>query len=184
METKKSVYISGYRSYEMGVFNEKDPKIKIIKKAISSQLEAFIFEGTTWFIVSGNLGVELWAAQEVLRLKEDYPEIRLAILLPFVGWGENWNEQNKQAFDEIKHRADYVNTVSHKKYENPQQLKNHTQFLLRKTQGCLLVYDEEYPGKPHYFLQEAKEQQRRQNYLIQQILMDDLENSINSYDFN
>ncbi len=184
METKKSMYISGYRSYEISVFNEKDPKIQIIKKALSSQIEACIFEGVTWFLTSGNLGVESWAAQEVLRLRKTYPEIKLAILSPFEGWGENWNEQNKQILDEIKLQADYVNATSHKKYENPQQLKNHTKFILRKTQGCLLVYDEEYPGKTQYFLKEAKEKHRSNQYEIRQIFMDDLENIAFSSDFN
>ena len=48
--------------------------------------------------------------------------------------------------------ADYVEAVSHQPYQSPSQLKNHTRFILEHTVGCLLIYDEEFPGKTKYFL--------------------------------
>ncbi len=47
--------------------------------------------------------------------------------------------------------ADYVEAVSHQPYQSPSQLKNHTRFILEHTVGCLLIYDEEFPGKRSIF---------------------------------
>ncbi|MFC4709734.1 DUF1273 domain-containing protein [Enterococcus eurekensis] len=178
MKTREALIITGYRNYEIGVFQDKDMKIKIIKKVIREALITLIEDGLKWVIVSGNLGVELWAAEVVIELKKVYPEIKLALIFPFEGWGGNWNEKNQQLLNTVKLQADYVNSTSHQPYQNPSQLKNHTRFLLEKTKGCLLVYDEDYPGKTSYFLKDARHFQEQQAYLIQQITMDDLENAI------
>ncbi|GGI64847.1 MULTISPECIES: DUF1273 domain-containing protein [Enterococcus] len=183
MKTSESLVITGYRNYEIGVFQDKDLKIEIIKKVIREALTPLIEDGLQWVIIAGNLGVELWAAEEVIELKKEYPELKLALIFAFEGWGENWNEKNQLLLNNIKLQADYVNSTSHKPYQNPAQLRNHTRFLLEKTQGCLLVYDEEYPGKTDYFLKDARHFKLQQTYAIHQITMDDLENAIYFDDF-
>ena len=52
----KTLYFTGYRSFELGVFQEKDPKIKIIKKVIKMSLLSYIEQGLEWVLISGNLG--------------------------------------------------------------------------------------------------------------------------------
>lgn len=116
-------------------------------------------------------------------MKEDYPEIKLAVIFPFEGFGSQWNEQNRAKLQSILSLADYVNSTSHKEYESPQQLRNHTQFLLEHSGGVILVYDDESPGKAAFFLKAAKRFQEQYPYEIIQIDFDDLQNSIeNSYD--
>ena len=61
---------------------------------------------------------------------KDYPEIKLGIIYPFQGFGENWNEANQQMLQRVQMSADYVNATSHQPYKEPSQLRNHTQFLL------------------------------------------------------
>lgn len=178
MKTKEALIITGYRNYEIGVFQEKDPKIRVLKKVIRETLIPLIEDGITWIVIGGNLGVELWAGEVVIDLKEEYPEIQLAILFPFEGWGENWKEANQTVLGKVKAGADYVNATSHQPYQNPSQLKNHTAFLLQKTAACLLIYDEEFKGKTEYFLKDARKFQERHAYHILQITMDDLENAI------
>lgn len=178
MKKKQALTITGYRNYEIGVFQDKDPKIKVLKKVIRDVLIPLIEDGLEWVLIGGNLGIELWAGQVVLELKQDYPEIQLAVILPFEGWGENWKEPNQLVLSEVKAAADYVNATSHRPYQNPSQLKNHTTFLLEKTSGCLIVYDEEFKGKTDFFLKDARKFQEKKAYQINQITMDDLENAI------
>lgn len=178
MKTKEALTITGYRSYEIGVFQEKDPKVPVLKKVIRDALIPLIEDGLKWILIGGNLGIELWAGQVVLELKQDYPEVQLAVIFPFEGWGENWKEPNQLLLSKVKAGADYVNSTSHQPYQNPSQLKNHTMFLLQKTKGCLIVYDEEFKGKPEYFLKDARKFQEKESYQVHQITMDDLENAI------
>ena len=39
------------------------------KKALRRKLTAFVEDGLEWVIISGQLGVELWAAEVVLKYK-------------------------------------------------------------------------------------------------------------------
>nr|WP_245249743.1 DUF1273 domain-containing protein [Vagococcus allomyrinae] len=175
-KTMKRLYITGYRSFELGVFQETDPKVKIIKNVLRSRLISYIENGTEWILLGGNLGTEFWAAQVVQELRVDYPEIRYSLIYPFEEFGSNWNETNQQAMTEMKLHADYVNATSHAPYQNPSQLKNHTQFMLTHSDGCLLLYDREYEGKTMFFLREAEKFQESHEYAIDFITMDDLQN--------
>lgn len=178
MKTIQTVLISGYRSSELGIFQEKDSKIKVIKKVIKQLIRHYLEEGLEWVIIGGNLGVEIWAGQVVLELQNDYPELKLGLILPYEKFGDNWNENNQQLLTELKIGANYVNSTSHQPYQNPSQLKNHTTFLLNHVGGALLIYDEEYPGKTQYLLNAAKEISGATPFFIEQISMDDLQNYI------
>lgn len=176
MYSVKVIYFSGYRSFELGVFKENDPKVSVIKKVLKREIQQLAEEGLEWIIVSGNLGVELWATEIVAELKLDYPELHLGIIYPFMAFGSNWNENNQEKKRLAEQLSDYVEAVSHQRYQSPSQLRNHTRFLLEHTDGCLLIYDEEFPGKTQYFLKDAEKYQEEHPYEIRLISMDDLQN--------
>ena len=107
-----NILISGYRSYELNIFNHTDPKYIYLKKFIKNRLIRYIEEGVEWFVITGQLGIELWAGEVVIELKEESPDINLAVLLPYTSFGEKWNEMNKTLFEEVVRQADYVNYTS------------------------------------------------------------------------
>ena len=47
------------------------------------------------FYVGGALGVDMWAAEQILRLKEQpgYEDIELVVALPFVGHDAKWDQR-------------------------------------------------------------------------------------------
>ena len=49
------------------------------------------------FYVGGALGVDMWAAEQILRLKEQpgYGDIKLVVALPFVGHDAKWDQRSK-----------------------------------------------------------------------------------------
>lgn len=175
METLKTLVLTGYRSYEIGVFNENDPKIKIIKNCIKMELRSYLEQGLEWILTSGQLGAEMWGAQAVFEMKEEFPDVKLAVIFPFEGFGSQWNEQNKLSLAHTVQQADYVNAVSHKEYESPQQLRNHTRFLLEHSGGAMVVHDDASPGKAQYFLKEAEAFQKLYPYVLHMIDFYDLQ---------
>ncbi len=177
MESIKTLLLTGYRSYELGIFQEKDAKIAIIKKAIKNNLIQYVDSGLEWVLIGGNLGVEMWGAEVINELKIDYPQLHLGVIFPFAEFGEQWNEANQEKLVHLKQEADYVEAVSHKPYQNPQQLQNHTNFLLQHSDGILAVFDPEFPGKPKYLLDAAEKMTENNEYLIHLITMDDLQNT-------
>ncbi|HEY9582539.1 MAG TPA: SLOG family protein, partial [Savagea sp.] len=90
----KRLVVTGYRPHELGIFNETHPGVAIIKEALRQQLLAQLDEGLEWVIVSGQLGVEAWTCDVVRELKEEYTHLKYAVLLPFQGQEERWNETN------------------------------------------------------------------------------------------
>lgn len=172
----KNLYVSGYRSFELSIFQQNDPKINRIKKVLRNRLISFLDEGLEWVIISGNLGVEQWTAQVVEDLKKDYPELKLGIIYPFLEFGSQWKEANQEKKSQVESFADFIDAVSHKPYESYLQLKNHTTFILQHTNGALLVYDNEYPGKTKYFYEDVLKFQEKNEYFLSTITFDDLQN--------
>ncbi|GEK90358.1 Uncharacterized SPBc2 prophage-derived protein YoqJ [Alkalibacterium putridalgicola] len=177
MEDKfiKNLYVSGYRSYELSIFQADDPKIDYIKKFFKRKLIEYIEEGLEWVIISGNLGTELWMGEVALDLKGDYPELRLAVLLPYTNFSSKWNEVNQMYYNSIIERADYINYTSNQDYANPGQLKNNQAFIVKNTDGCLLFYDSEHEGKVGYFYEQALKYQERHPYEIETTSFDELQ---------
>lgn len=102
------------------------------KKAIHRKLTAFVEEGLEWVIISGQLGVELWAAEVVFEIQVEYPDLKLAVFTPFLEQEENWKEDNREYYEFILSQADHIDSITKRKYESPEQFKLKNQFLLKK----------------------------------------------------
>ncbi|WP_335869667.1 DUF1273 domain-containing protein [Bacillus sp. 2205SS5-2] len=174
----KVVTITGYKAHELGLFNAKDPAITYIKQAIKKELRDMLDEGLEWVLISGQLGVELWGAEVVLQLQEEYPHLQLAVLTPFQKQEEKWNEQNRELYESITINADFFDSISHKPYESPQQFRQKNVLFLQKSDATLLLYDEEKEGSPKYYFQLAKQYQEKYPYDIRQITFQDLQNIV------
>ena len=47
-ETIQRVYVTGYQSYELGIFSEQDPRVQVIKNVLKKELTALIENGLQW----------------------------------------------------------------------------------------------------------------------------------------
>ena len=162
--------MTGYKSHEIGIFSNKHPGVQYIKKALEKQLSALQLDGLEWIVISGQLGVELWAAEVAFDL-----HLRVAVLTPFLQQEKNWNEQTKEYYHGIVERADYVNSITNKEYENPLQLKWKNQYIIDKSDGLLVLYDEEKGGSPKFYLEPAKVRQQKDGYEIRLITPHDIQ---------
>lgn len=140
---------------EINIFNENDEKIKFIKRAIEKRLRQFIEEGLEWIIVSGQMGVEMWTAEVVLDLKDEY-NINLAMIPPFLNQAKRWPEALQFKYEELLFVADFYEPIYQEEYKGPYQFQAKDLWLIDKTDGCLLLIDEEYPGSVDYFRQKAE----------------------------
>ena len=174
--TIQRLVISGYKAHELGVFDKKHPGISYIKSAITKNLFPLIEEGLEWVIISGQQGVELWAAEVVLQLKnEKYPQLKLAILTPFLEQENSWKEDKQEHYHSILERADFVDSITRKPYQGPWQFRLKNEFLLDHSDGMLLVYDEEKEGTPKYMKEEADKKVETGGYHLLLITAYDLQ---------
>ncbi|MBO9128200.1 DUF1273 domain-containing protein [Bacillus sp. 165] len=162
----KVVAITGYKPFELGIFSQKHEAIVYIKKAIEKQLIAFIEEGTEWVIISGQPGVEWWAAEVVLDLQHTYPHLKLGVFTPFLGQEQNWKEDNQTYYRQLLLQADHVDSITKKTYESPLQFRLKNQFFIDKSDALLVVYDEEKEGSPKYMVDLASKTESYPCYFI------------------
>ncbi|KAB7672972.1 DUF1273 domain-containing protein [Bacillus sp. B1-b2] len=174
----KVAVISGYKPFEIGIFKRDDPAVTYIKIAIRKHLEQMIEEGLEWVIISGQLGTELWAAEVVFDLQEAYPNLKLGVVTPFLEQEQSWKEPNREWYEEILMQADFVDSISKKTYENPQQFVNKNVFLVKKSDAMLLFYDEESVGSPKYLYDLAKKYKENYPYDIRKIQFSDLQDIV------
>lgn len=171
----KTIAVSGYKAHELGIFDHKHKGIYFIKKALEQRLRSFAEEGLEWVIISGQLGVELWAAEVVYSLKEDFPDLQLAVLTPFLKQEEKWQESTRDYYLGILNQADFVDSITKRPYDSPAQLRLKNEFIISKADGLLLLYDEEKLGSPTYYLEIAKKRQITDEFPIYFITPTDLD---------
>ncbi|UOQ47613.1 SLOG family protein [Gracilibacillus caseinilyticus] len=176
----KVITITGNKPMELNIRNEKDHRIFFIKEALKQRLLSLIDDGLEWVIVSGQMGVELWAAQVVIDLREDY-NIQLGIFPPFLEYESRWPDIYQELFLEIKEQADYYQPLYEETYKAPYQLINKDHWLIDKTEGCLILADEEYPGSAGYMLDKLKKAASESSYSILFITPEDLEEVVRSH---
>ncbi|MCM3566835.1 DUF1273 domain-containing protein [Neobacillus mesonae] len=171
----KVLAVSGYKPFELGIFKKDHPSAEFIKAAIKKSILPKAEEGLEWILISGQLGVELWTAEVVFELQEEFPELKLAVITPFLEQEASWNENNKEWYEFILMQADFVDSVTRKGYEKPWQFRLKNQFFLEKSDGLLLLYDQEKEGSPKYIYELAVKYQQDHNYPIELISFYDLQ---------
>ncbi|WP_040208419.1 DUF1273 domain-containing protein [Neobacillus jeddahensis] len=171
----KVLAISGYKPFEIGIFKKDDPSALFIKAALKKELMPMVEAGLEWVLISGQLGTELWAAEVVFDLQVEFPDLKLAIITPFLDQEASWNEANKEWYASILARADFIESVTKRGYEKPWQFRLKNQFFIEKSEGLLLLYDPETEGSPKYLYELAIEYQNKQSYQIQLITFYDLQ---------
>lgn len=82
-------------------------------------------------LISGQLGAELWTAEVAYMLREEYPELKVAVITPFYDQEKKWKEPNQELYEAVLAQADYEASLTHRPYESPLQFKQKINFLYR-----------------------------------------------------
>lgn len=171
----KKLVITGYRGNELGIFDSKHPGITIIKTALEDRLRLYVEEGLEWVLISGQQGVEIWAAEVVLSLKREGLPVKLSITPPFADFTARLKPEKQAEFQQLRIEADFYQPLTSGGYQGPWQFQERDKFLVRNSEGTLLVYDDEQPASPKFFLKLVQDYRERQPaYFIEQLTSYDL----------
>lgn len=184
-EIVRRLWITGYSSYELAVFKDYDPKIKVIKNVLKNELTQRLdsSEDEFWLISGPQMGVERWAIEVGNTLKKDYPQLKTSIMEPYLKVAERWNEQNQVKLATALKNVDFHAPVSNQPYQSPQQLRNYQQFMLDHSDSLLIIFDPdresegEQTSKPSWDYCAARKYQEHRDYEIQTITFDDLQDA-------
>lgn len=75
-------------------------------------IAALVKEGVVYYGAGGALGFDTLAAQTVLEMKKEYPQLRLILVLPCEDQTRNWRSEDIEIYEDIKARCDKVVYVS------------------------------------------------------------------------
>ena len=79
-----------------------------IRHLLETAIEKAIQDGYRFFGAGGALGFDTLAAQTVLTLKQQYPHIRLILVLPCINQANGWKSSDIDEYERIKALADKV----------------------------------------------------------------------------
>ena len=108
----KTVCFTGHRPDKLGGYDERNPLAEFVKDELRRIVRSLITEGARKFICGGALGVDTWAAEIVLSLREEFPDIYLLIAKPFPSQAVRWNTDAITRFEFICSCANEVMNVN------------------------------------------------------------------------
>lgn len=80
---------TGHRPKGLG-YGEQDPRCANLKRRLRAEIVSLIQEGVTHFLTGMAQGVDIYAAELVLALKAEFPDITLECVIPCetqpIGW--------------------------------------------------------------------------------------------------
>ena len=124
-------------------YKENNNGCKRLKKRMHDQFVALYEKGVRRFLVGGSLGVDQWAGEIILRLKEEpeYSDIELVVVLPFPGHDEQWDARSRErlAFL-IRHSAECVTAG---KSAGRESYTQRDRYMVDHADCLLAVYDDE-----------------------------------------
>lgn len=102
-----------------------DPrKYGLVMSALETKLKELIQNGYSTFATGGALGFDTLAAQTVLKLKKEYPNIRLHLILPCLSQTRGWPASGVLEYERIKAAADEVTYTSQAYFNGCMQKRN------------------------------------------------------------
>jgi len=119
-----------------------DPKVNAIKEALRSKIREQIGLEKDTFVSGMAEGVDTWAAEEVLALKKEFPNIRLIAAVPFEGQEKLWSKISQKRYHGLLDRADGVVIVgkNERGASVPALFNQRNEFMKNISSDVIAVY--------------------------------------------
>lgn len=143
---------TGHRPNKFGTYDESSPIIIAIKAELEKAIRYCITEcGTALFIAGGALGVDTWAAEIVLKLRDDEKlPVKLLLAVPCKSQELRWPKPSQARYNNMLKRADGVKMVFEGTYEqNPKCMHDRDEWMVNSSQGLIAVWDGSPGGTGH-----------------------------------
>ena len=119
-------------------YDESDSRCVELRKPFFQQIRCLVVHGYTDFLSGMAIGVDIWAAQAVLDLREEHPKLKLHCILPCVGQEKMWDPEIKKLYYSIIKQADSRVYVNRNYYKNCMLDRNR--FMVDHSDLLLAVY--------------------------------------------
>ena len=124
-----------------------------LKEQFHLEILRLIKNGCTEFINGGALGFDMFAACEIIKLKNYYP-VRLKMILPCKDQAKGWSEYNKMVYEKVISNADDISYIS-EKYEHGCMHKRNRKMV--DECDVLIAFLNKKEGGTYYTVKYAKD---------------------------
>lgn len=127
-----------------------------IAERLEQAIVRLIQSGVQYFMSGGALGFDTLAAQAVLKLRREYPHIKLILALPCLAQTRGWREDDIKIYEMVKTMADQVVYTSEEYTRGCMHKRNR--YLVDHSSVCICyltedrggtAYTVKYAGKHH-----------------------------------
>ncbi len=133
-------------------------QIDEVKSALTNEVIKLIDKGVIYYGAGGAIGFDTLAAQTIIELREDYPQIKLILIIPCRNQSDKWSQEDKRIYEDIKSKADKVVYLS-EKYENGCMLKRN-RHMVNHSNFVIAAWDGRKSGGTYYTINYAKKLKR------------------------
>ena len=139
-----TVCFTGHRPQKLYCgFNEEHPACIKIKSQLRRLIVGVIEKkNVTKFISGMAIGVDMWAAEIVIDLKDDYPNITLEAAIPCRNQTASWNIKSKERYEWLLSHCDTVTVLQEQYTVDCMQRRN--EYMVDKSDYVIAVWN----GKP------------------------------------
>lgn len=134
---EKTCCFTGHREID-----EKD--YSKLKKRTRDLIVSLIEKGVVFFGAGGARGFDTLAAESVLELKKDYPQIKLILVLPCPDQTKGWREEDIRRYNFIKEQADKVVYTADHYYRGCMHVRNR--HLVDNSRYCICYLTKDSGG--------------------------------------
>lgn len=137
---RKSCAFTGHRPKNLPWgYNETNKDCQALKAILDAQICRMVKAGVTDFLSGMALGVDTWAAQSVLALREQNPTLKLHCILPCKTQADRWPPTSQKRYYAILQQADSIVYTSRTYY--PNCMLDRNRFLIEHADALLAVYN-------------------------------------------
>jgi uncharacterized phage-like protein YoqJ len=155
---------TGHRPHKLFGYNSNTPGNLRIIWSIRDEIIRHINIGVDTFISGMALGIDMWSAIEVLKLKEEYPWISLVCAIPCKEQYKKWVEESIVEYHNILESADEVIYVSDKPYTD-RCMHDRDKWMVDRSKYVIAVYNGDTDGGTYITYKYA----RKRNKIITKI---------------
>ena len=117
---------------------------RFIVNDLEKEIRKAISDGLNVFITGMARGVDIWAAQIVLKLRDEGCNVRLICACPYEGFERSWSQEWQKAYREILTVADFVKYVCNGYGPACFQIRN--EWMVNHSARVIAVYNGENGG--------------------------------------
>jgi len=116
----------------------------VVRQKLEQAAHRLIAQGVQYFGVGGALGFDMLAALSILDLREQYPGIRLVLILPCKDHDFGWPGEDRNLFRRVAKQADKIVYTAEKFYNGCMYKRNR--HMAEQSGWCICYLDRAIGG--------------------------------------